>query len=1591
MSQKNSTIEKMSGRFVANIIVKETTYLLALLVLLFLASIQTASAQSPNAKVQFSFTINTAGTTSAGVFKRNGTLVRTLWNNVKYPAGTFSSSWDRRDDDGNLLTDTGYIVKVISNNVSYKWDGTIGNTSDSVNGHTRIKAFERIHAMTAFGNYMYFAIGYSEGTPSCYKFNINNPQQKINILAVDHASVDAESHFIATDGNYVYWTGFDAFNADLSFVYATKVSNDQEVIFSNGTQASMTFGRTYASAIDVIDNDKTAHPSGLAVMRSGNYLFVSHEGLNELRVLNKTTGALVQTISVTKPRELAMDMNDNLWMVSGTNTVEKYTINSNGTLSAAILSITGLQEPLAMAVSPNNSKILIADGGSSQQVKAFSNVNGSSVWTLGTSGGYATDPTVNNNKFYFNDGVTQLTKTYIAFQADSSFWVGDVGNERSQHYSANRTFIDRLMCLPHSYSTAVDKNNPTRVFNEYLEFQVDYSKPLLPNNGSWTLVKNWRHSIPAEYFQENMFNIFRQVVTLSNGKTYTFVEKVGDDIRTPELVEMPSSGNLRFTGIMLEPFANDILGQDGSLRRLVTSTNVGDSGYWEVQTLTGFSNNNPVWSAPSKVAYLPKIKSNDPANGNISWPTVTSTGINLVFNNRKENTGYHLAAVKNGTREYLWKTSPVTTTDYTGPMPKNGVFDIGNNVEYPGGHVYAMDRNVFWNYHGEFWKNSQTNIWNHFYDNGLMVGQFGITSLEGEALHKESFAMGAGNVFSSTLIKVGSEYFIYHNDECVQGAIHRWRISGLNTIAEQTINLQFNLGNSGGLMGSFFDGTDLNNVNLKINEVQTTVNLSSPPSQVTNASNFSARWSGFVKAGYNQNYTFYTNVSKGVRLWVSGKLVIDKWTNTTTTEFASTTVNMTSGKLYEIRMEINGGTATLSWSSSSQSKQIIPSTALFPSDAPDYSQGIDLMEGLCFRKVLENGLYGWSRTGATDKNISYDNYWNVYTNKKSFEKNCSDIYMRFRDYNSTGTVTRDLGTSASCQTSWKLSGKLNLENNFPNWNNSGAGYFDILDDQGKIITRITHEMTFISNTNKPTQIKINGKAIVNTNEKYLYSTINNTNEFEINVTSAGVTFKYANFSAVTAAIFDNTANWNKPKTIRFSFSGGDYDKAMGIQDFKFLAISSTVPTISTNKTPSFCQGDSVTLTASTASNYNWSTGAKTKSITVKNSGNYTVTTTDGSGCQSISKPTNVTVFALPVPVVTPGPSVQICQGDSVVLTTANYSTYLWNNSAKTKSITIKNNGTYQVKVTDNNGCSGTSNNVSVAVNALPSASISASGPLSFCQGKNVVLTATTANAYKWTNGATTQSITVNQSGNYGVTITDSKGCKGTSASSTVTVSNYPAPTITVSGLTEFCEGDSVILTSSPSTVYLWSNGATSQSITVNNSGNYTVNGGDGNGCSATSDPKEVTVNALPVPVITVNGNTLTVNYSTGIQWYLNGELIDGANKDTYEAKESGQYTVSVEDVNTCKGISEPFTHTVTKVGLSSDKLNNLMIYPNPSTGVFYITGTEQFKVEIYSVPGEKVYASENTGTIDIRHLAKGIYTLRVTTADGHYIQKIIVQ
>ncbi|HEY2094264.1 MAG TPA: hypothetical protein VGJ81_20540, partial [Thermoanaerobaculia bacterium] len=208
-------------------------------------------------------------------------------------------------------------------------------------------------------------------------------------------------------------------------------------------------------------------------------------------------------------------------------------------------------------------------------------------------------------------------------------------------------------------------------------------------------------------------------------------------------------------------------------------------------------------------------------------------------------------------------------------------------------------------------------------------------------------------------------------------------------------------------------------------------------------------------------------------------------------------------------------------------------------------------------------------------------------------------------------------------------------------------------------------------------------------------------------------------------------------------------------------------------------------------------------------------------CFAFADAVSVTVDVPDTTITASGPTT-FCAGGSVTLTAPSYATYLWSNGATTQAITVNSSGNYSVTVTDANGCSGTSAATGVTVNPLPTPAISSSGATTFCAGGNVTLTASSASSYLWSTGATTQAIAVNASGNYSVTVTDANGCTASSAATAVTVNPLPAPAITASGPTSFCTGGSVTLTASAAASYAWSNGATTQSITVSASGSYSV-------------------------------------------------------------------------------------------------------------------------------------------------------------------------
>ncbi|RZK25276.1 MAG: hypothetical protein EOO63_16260, partial [Hymenobacter sp.] len=359
------------------------------------------------------FTLDKSYTTSAGVYKTDGTLVRTLWRREPYSAGTYTVNWDGKDDAGNTLGAGQFQVKLLYHNVQYVWEGAIANTSQLQSGPHVYSGYLPIRDMAATDTAMYLVAGYNEGQYNLRRFPHATPNYPTNVGRVDSYT---SFSLVDSDGTTVYMANNEGginSGGTASFVYALKARDNSQVTFAAGQTLRLNGNypdQTYASVIDLDQNSPRPASlgftvlanaaTGLAVQKSGNILAVAHRGQNVIRLFDKTSGALLRTISASQPGSLSMSPSGDLWAVAGGNVVCYTNLATNPTIATTI---TGFANPLALANDPTTDDlVLVADGGNSQQIKAY-NRSGNAQWTYGQQGGYpANGNEVRNDKLWFN-------------------------------------------------------------------------------------------------------------------------------------------------------------------------------------------------------------------------------------------------------------------------------------------------------------------------------------------------------------------------------------------------------------------------------------------------------------------------------------------------------------------------------------------------------------------------------------------------------------------------------------------------------------------------------------------------------------------------------------------------------------------------------------------------------------------------------------------------------------------------------------------------------------------------------------------------------------------------------------------------------------------------------------------------------------------------------------------------------------------------------------------------------------------------------------------------------------------------------------
>ncbi len=234
------------------------------------------------------------------------------------------------------------------------------------------------------------------------------------------------------------------------------------------------------------------------------------------------------------------------------------------------------------------------------------------------------------------------------------------------------------------------------------------------------------------------------------------------------------------------------------------------------------------------------------------------------------------------------------------------------------------------------------------------------------------------------------------------------------------------------------------------------------------------------------------------------------------------------------------------------------------------------------------------------------------------------------------------------------------------------------------------------------------------------------------------------------------------------------------------------PVITPDGATTFCEGGDVTLTSSSATGNNWSTGVTSQSIHVTTTGTYLLTNTDANGCVSPAASVSVMVKALPN--VSAGADQTVCKGTTITLLGSGAASYSWTGGITNGTpFVINNQTTFEVTGTGSNGCTNT-DQVTVFVNNLPNVSISAIPTFCVSHGSAVLNQGTPAGGTYSGSGITGTVFNPSVAG-VGVhpvtyTYTDQNNCQN-SASSAITVDQclgveewaanqltvYPNPTI----------------------------------------------------------------------------------------------------------------------------------------------------------------------------------------------------------------------
>ncbi|MCB9300606.1 MAG: T9SS type A sorting domain-containing protein [Lewinellaceae bacterium] len=402
--------------------------------------------------------------------------------------------------------------------------------------------------------------------------------------------------------------------------------------------------------------------------------------------------------------------------------------------------------------------------------------------------------------------------------------------------------------------------------------------------------------------------------------------------------------------------------------------------------------------------------------------------------------------------------------------------------------------------------------------------------------------------------------------------------------------------------------------------------------------------------------------------------------------------------------------------------------------------------------------------------------------------------------------------------------------------------------------------------------------------------------------------------------------------------------------------------------------------------YIWSNGGNTATISGLVPGTYSVTIIDGAGCMATASTSVAEAPAFNINVS--ATNVTTCNAANGTAT-ANILqgigpfTYSWSNGGNTQTITGLTGGTYSVTVTDANGCTDTGTAI---INEPPDVFVMVIATDTICPGTSdgqaaaIVSGGTGPFSYLWNTGATTSSIDNLPAGAYSVTVTDAFGCQ---ASGSATIVEAPPFLVSIIGTETVCSPE----TSGQATAmpdggaapysYLWSTGATTQTIIDIPEGTFSVTVTDANGCVAIAEfdvdiIDDFDVTGMITPVLCFGGATGTISTTTvGGTAPYSYSWSNGATTANISNLNAGVYMLTVTEANGCQVmrafiVSQPTELVATASGTNPDCAGA----PTGSAMVSTTGGTPPY-----------TYLWSNGGTTaTINNLMGGAYSVTVTDA-----------